>query len=102
MEGRKVSVYEKELPKETGVCCKKITITVEENQLGQKIITSIEFKGGCNGNLKAISRLIVGEPAERVSKIFEGITCMTKSTSCADQISKMLKEITIDGSIKSI
>lgn len=98
MEERKVSVYEKELPKEVGVCCKKITITVEENQLGQKIIASAEFKGGCNGNLKAISKLIVGETPERISEILEGITCMKKPTSCADQFSKMLKEV-IDGSI---
>ena len=98
MEERKVSVYEKELPKEVGVCCKKITITVKENQLGQKIIASAEFKGGCNGNLKAISKLIVGEKVEHVSRILEGITCMKKPTSCADQFSKMLKEV-IDGSI---
>ena len=71
-----------------GVCSKKINFSIDENGL----VHDVSFLGGCNGNLKAIGKLVEGIPAEKVVKILEGNTCGMRNTSCADQLSKALKE----------
>ena len=71
-----------------GVCSKKINFSIDENGL----VHVVSFLGGCNGNLKAIGKLVEGMPAEKVVKILEGNTCGMRNTSCADQLSKALKE----------
>ena len=48
--------------------------------------------GGCNGNLKAIAKLVEGKPAEEVIRILEGNTCGPRPTSCADQLAKAIME----------
>lgn len=52
---------------------------------------SVSFDGGCNGNLKAISKLVAGQKASDVADILEGNTCGLRSTSCADQLAKALR-----------
>ena len=47
---------------------------------------------GCNGNLKAIGKLVEGKEAEEIVAILEGNTCGMKNTSCADQFAHALKE----------
>ena len=71
-----------------GVCSKQINFSIDENGL----VHDVSFLGGCNGNLKAIGKLVEGMPAEKVVKILEGNTCGMRNTSCADQLSKALKE----------
>ncbi len=66
-----------------GVCAKNIH--VELNDTGD-IIERVEFKGGCNGNLKAVSKLVAGQPVERIVGILRGNTCGPRNTSCADQL----------------
>lgn len=56
------------------------------------IVTALSFVGGCNGNLKGISNLVVGMKVEDVINRLEGITCGFKSTSCPDQLAYALKE----------
>jgi uncharacterized protein (TIGR03905 family) len=56
------------------------------------IIRRVEVIGGCNGNLKGISRLLVGMRAEDAIEKLEGIRCGFKPTSCPDQLSKALRE----------
>lgn len=56
------------------------------------IVTALSFVGGCNGNLKGISNLVVGMKVEDVINRLEGITCGFKSTSCPDQLACALKE----------
>jgi uncharacterized protein (TIGR03905 family) len=73
--------------KPTGVCARQINFSIENGKMH-----NVSFIGGCNGNLKAISKLIEGMDAEKVVKILEGNTCGFKSTSCADQLSKAIKE----------
>ena len=73
--------------KPTGVCAKQINFSIENGKMH-----NVSFIGGCNGNLKAISKLVEGIDAEKVVKILEGNTCGFKSTSCADQLSKAIKE----------
>ena len=73
--------------KTRGTCASKITFDIEDG-----IVKNVQFTNGCNGNLKAISKLVEGMEAEKVASILEGNTCGAKSTSCADQFSKAIKE----------
>ncbi len=70
-----------------GVCARKISFEVESGKL-----MNVEFEGGCNGNLKAISKLIEGKDAKEISEILSGNTCGMKGTSCGDQLSKAIVE----------
>lgn len=71
-----------------GVCSRQIDFDVENG-----IIHNVSFLGGCNGNLKAISKLVEGMPAEKVIEILRGNTCGDNTTSCADQLTKALEQI---------
>lgn len=55
-------------------------------------ITNIVFTGGCNGNLKAISKLLEGKKAEEINALLLGNTCGRRPTSCADQLAKAVME----------
>lgn len=71
-------------------CTREITVDVDE----QGIIQSVKFSGGgCQGNLIAISGMLVGKEAKEVQKQFEGIPCGNKGTSCADQLAQLLKKV---------
>ncbi len=74
--------------KTRGVCSSWIHFDLDD----QQCITNVSFDGGCNGNLKAISKLVEGQPASRIAEILEGNTCGFRPTSCADQLSRALKE----------
>lgn len=71
-----------------GTCSTKIDLDIDENH----IIRSVKFTGGCNGNLKGISKLVTGMKAEDVADKLEGTTCGFKSTSCPDQLSKAIRQ----------
>lgn len=68
-----------------GVCAKEIDF-----DLNNGIVSNVRFKGGCPGNLQAISSLIEGMSAEEVIKKVKGITCGNKTTSCTDQLANAL------------
>ena len=70
-----------------GVCATTINFELEDG-----IVSDVSFVGGCNGNLKAISRLVEGMEAEKVIDILKGNTCGFKKTSCADQFAIALTE----------
>jgi uncharacterized protein (TIGR03905 family) len=70
-----------------GTCSRKIDI-----ELDNDIIKSVTFYGGCNGNLKGISRLVAGMRAQDVIDKLKGTTCGSRSTSCPDQLSKALTD----------
>ncbi len=69
-----------------GVCSQLFEIDVEDG-----CIEKVEVKGGCDGNLQGISRLLVGMKVEDAAERLAGIRCGYKSTSCPDQLSKALK-----------
>ena len=71
-----------------GVCSRKIEFDLTEDN----IVKNVVFHGGCNGNLKAISKLVDGQQAENVMNILKGNTCGFRNTSCADQFSKALEK----------
>ncbi len=56
------------------------------------VITNIRFIGGCNGNLKAIAKLVDGMTVEQIAEKLEGNTCGPRPTSCADQLVKAVRE----------
>ena len=70
------------------VCSRKISFDLDDD----KAIHNLSFVGGCNGNLKAISKLVEGMEATKVIELLEGNTCGGRPTSCADQLTKALKE----------
>ena len=75
-----------------GVCSRQITVEYDDNG----VITSCQFVGGCQGNTKGISQLVVGMKAKEVIDRLSGIPCRgsrTGDTSCPDQLAKGLKEI---------
>lgn len=69
--------------KTENTCSSEIRLNIEGN-----IVTDIAFTGGCNGNLKAIPRLVNGKTVEEIESILAGITCGRRPTSCADQLAR--------------
>ena len=78
--------------KTRGTCASEINFEIEDGK-----IHNVSFKNGCNGNLKAISKLVEGEDARRVADILRGHTCGMKNTSCADQFSRAIEQALGDG-----
>ncbi len=77
----------KHVYKTNGTCAREI-----EFELDGEVVRNVRFLGGCNGNLKAISKLSEGQTAERLMEILRGNTCGSRSTSCADQFALALAE----------
>ena len=71
----------------SGVCARKINFEIKDGKL-----YNVSFVGGCNGNLKAISKLVEGMEVEKVLSILKGNTCGSKNTSCADQLCRGIEE----------
>ena len=69
------------------VCAPEINFDINDN-----IITNIEFIGGCNGNLKAIAKLVDGWTVEKIEEYLLGNTCGNKPTSCADQLARAVRQ----------
>lgn len=72
-----------------GVCARNIHVAVSDDG---KTVEHIEFMGGCNGNLKAVSKLVAGQPVQQIVDLLAGNTCGPRPTSCADQMTLALKE----------
>ena len=66
-----------------GVCSKQIDFEINNGKLH-----NVRFVGGCNGNLKAIGRLVEGADAAQIADLLRGNDCGGRGTSCADQLSK--------------
>lgn len=66
-------------PKE--VCPTSLSFELEGN-----VVKNVEFTRGCNGNLKAISKLVDGMTVEQIEETLLGNTCGARSTSCTDQL----------------
>ena len=73
--------------KTKNVCSSEISFDLEGNKLHNVI-----FTGGCNGNLKAIGKLVEGMDADQVIALLQGNTCGRSDTSCADQLTKAILE----------
>ena len=69
------------------VCSSEISFDIEKN-----VINNINFVGGCNGNLKALSKVLDGFTVEQIEEKLLGNTCGFKQTSCADQLAKAVRK----------
>ena len=69
-----------------GVCSRAINV-----ELDGDVVSSVEFYGGFNGNLKAIAAIAKGKTVDELAAVWEGNTCGPKPTSCADQLIKALR-----------
>ena len=70
-----------------GTCSMMIDFELDENG----VIGDVTFTGGCNGNLKGISKLVKGRRADEIIGLLKGTTCGFKRTSCPDQLAKALE-----------
>ena len=73
--------------KTRGTCSQLINL-----ELDGDVIKSVEFIGGCDGNLQGISKLVTGMKAEDAINRLEGIRCGFRPTSCPDQLAKALRQ----------
>lgn len=73
--------------KTKNTCSQVISFDINGN-----IITNISFLGGCNGNLKAIAKLVDGWTVDEIESKLSGNTCGMRPTSCADQLAKAVRE----------
>lgn len=73
--------------KTNGVCASEILFDLD----GDKV-RNIKFIGGCNGNLKAISKLTEGMSVDEIEEKLRGNTCGMKKTSCTDQLAIAVRE----------
>ncbi|MBR6093458.1 MAG: TIGR03905 family TSCPD domain-containing protein [Lachnospiraceae bacterium] len=71
-----------------GVCSVLIHYDLDD----ENKIHNLSFVGGCNGNLKAIGRLLEGKDAQEAADILRGNQCGNRGTSCADQLAKSIDE----------
>lgn len=69
-----------------GVCSMQITFDIDGD-----VIHNIEFIGGCNGNLKALSKVLDGWTVDQIEEKLSGNTCGRRDTSCADQLTKAVR-----------
>ncbi|MBQ9045651.1 MAG: TIGR03905 family TSCPD domain-containing protein [Oscillospiraceae bacterium] len=69
------------------VCSRQISFTLDDGKL-----RDVRFVGGCDGNLKAIGKLVEGADARHIAEILRGNDCGGRGTSCADQLARAVTE----------
>lgn len=69
-----------------GVCSTQIRFDLEDGKLH-----NVAFRGGCDGNLKAIGKLLEGADADDVIRTLKGNVCGGRGTSCADQLTQAIE-----------
>lgn len=73
--------------KTKSVCSTKITFDIDKD-----VVTNIKFEGGCNGNLKAIAKLVDGQTVDYIESKLLGNKCGFRNTSCADQLAIAVRQ----------
>ena len=69
------------------VCSTEINFTLDGD-----VVRNVSFKGGCNGNLKAVSKLVDGMTVSQIEDKLAGNTCGGRPTSCADQLAVAVRQ----------
>jgi len=75
------------------VCSVQIDFRLEDGK-----IHDLTYTRGCEGNLRAIGRLLEGKDAREAAAILSGVDCHGRGTSCSDQLSRILNSINSDRS----
>ena len=73
--------------KTENTCSRVITFDIDGD-----VISNVSFVGGCNGNLKAVSKLVDGMTVDKIEQVLLGNTCGNRPTSCADQLAKAVRK----------
>ena len=73
--------------KTRGTCSSLIELELEGNT-----VHNVKFTGGCNGNLKAIPKLVEGLTVDEIAEKLGGISCNGRPTSCGDQLARACRE----------
>lgn len=69
-----------------GTCSRQISFDLKDGK-----VYNVNFVGGCDGNLKGISKLVEGMDAKELITRLKGNTCGSKPTSCPDQLALALE-----------
>ena len=69
------------------VCSTQISFDLNGN-----VVSNVAFTGGCNGNLKAVSKLVDGMTVEQIEGYLKGNLCGQRPTSCADQLARAVRK----------
>jgi uncharacterized protein (TIGR03905 family) len=78
--------------KTRGTCSRAVHFEIRDGK-----VYSISFENGCDGNLKAISRLGEGMKKEDLIQQLKGIDCGGRGTSCGDQLARALEACSPEG-----
>lgn len=68
------------------LCSREIRFGLEDGK-----VHDLRFVGGCDGNLKAIGKLLEGHDAAEAIRLLKGNDCGGRGTSCADQLALALE-----------
>ena len=71
-----------------GTCSRQINFDIVDGN-----VHNVSFVGGCDGNLKAVAKLVDGMTVEQIETMLRGNTCGPRPTSCADQLAIAVQEI---------
>ena len=69
------------------VCSMQISFDIEDD-----VIRNVRFIGGCDGNLKAVGKLVEGMTVGQIEAKLLGNTCGPRPTSCADQLARAVRQ----------
>lgn len=69
------------------VCSTRIQFDINDD-----VITNVRFTNGCNGNLKAVAKLVDGMTVDEIESKLRGNTCGRRPTSCADQFAIAVRQ----------
>ena len=70
-----------------GTCSTEIKFEIVDG-----IVKKVEFADGCEGNLTAISLLVIGMQVDDVIEKLKGLPCEGRETSCPDQLARALEQ----------
>ena len=70
-----------------GTCSREISFELDGDR-----VKNVHFVGGCDGNLKAVSKLVDGMSVTQIEALLRGNTCGPRSTSCADQLAVAVQQ----------
>lgn len=70
------------------VCSKQIDIEIKGD-----VILKVVYTRGCDGNAKGIGALIKDMKVDEAIRRLEGIKCGKRTTSCPDQLARVLKAL---------
>ena len=70
------------------VCSRQIDFDIIDGK-----VLNLTYIRGCEGNLRAIGRLVEGMPATDVARILAGVDCHGRGTSCTDQLSRVMTKV---------